>query len=138
MSEYTEEDLVEILQNFGFESLDAYVSELNQSGFVLRPDGKIDRRKSPSWYIDYMYLTSLMAEHAEGREMPAQRADRLARSLVGERLDTQTTIQIKRVFAGQQVAITLSKDEVEMICGRRDVLRRIQHQQQKYGGREME
>ena len=88
MSEYSEPDLVEILRGFGYESLDAYVLELNKSGFVIGPDGKIDRRKSPAWYIDYMYLASLMAEHFEGRRMPVQTADRLAHSIVGECLDT--------------------------------------------------
>ena len=88
MAEYSEPELVEILRGFGYESLDAYVSELNQSGFVIGPDGKIDRRKSPAWYIDYMYLASLMAEHFEGRRIPVQEADRLARSIVGECPDT--------------------------------------------------
>lgn len=88
MPEYSEPDLEEILRGFGYESLDAYVSEQNQSGFILQPEGKIDRRKSLAWYIDYMYLASLMAEHFEGRRMPVQTADRLARSIVGECLDT--------------------------------------------------
>ena len=136
MAEYSEPALVEILRGFGYETLDAYVSELNQSGLVVGPDGKIDRRKSPAWYIDYMYLASLMAEHFEGRRMQVQEADRLARSIVGEYLDTAAPIQIKRVFAGQQVTIPLTEDGVEAICGRRDILRRRQHQHQKYGRQE--
>lgn len=136
MSEYGEADLVGILRGFGYESLDAYVLELNQSGFVIGHDGKIDRRKSPAWYIDYMYLASLMAEHFEGRRMPVQTADRLARSIVGSYPDTAAPIQIKRVFAGHQVAIPQTKDEVEASCGQRDILRRRQHQRQKHGGQE--
>lgn len=138
MPEYNEVALVEILREFGYESLDAYVSELNSSGFVVKPNGKIDRKKSPAWYIDYMYLVSLMAEHFEGRKLPVQTADRLARSIVGEYLDAQASVQIKRVFAGQQVAITLSNEEVERIADKRDMRKRRQrmHNLQKYGNEE--
>ena len=114
IAEYSEPELVEILRGFGYESLDAYVSELNQSGFVIGPDGKIDRRKSPAWYIDYMHLASLMAEHFEGRRMPAKTADRLARSIVGERPYTVEPIQTRQVFAGQLVSVPLSEGEMEM------------------------
>ncbi|MCI9350151.1 MAG: hypothetical protein HFF83_13180 [Oscillibacter sp.] len=40
MPEYSEPDLEEILRGFGYESLDAYVSEQNQSGFYSSLKGR--------------------------------------------------------------------------------------------------
>lgn len=114
MAEYNEPELVEILRGLGYENLDACVSDQNQGGFVIGSDGKIDRRKSPAWQIDYMYLASLMAEHFEGRRMPAETADRLARSIVGEHPDIVEPIQTRQVFAGQLVSVPLSEGEMEM------------------------
>ena len=47
MIEYDEAALVEILQNFGYTSLDAFVCETNHAGassagFIRKPDGSID------------------------------------------------------------------------------------------------
>ena len=67
--------------------LDAFVCEANNAdtdpaGFTIQQDGSIDRAASPSWWIDYTLLASLMAEHFDGRMMTIQAADDLARSIV--------------------------------------------------------
>lgn len=86
LQEYTEADLVEMLQVFEYETMDQFVSEINLApdGFVYRADGSIDRCASPSWYIDYMLLASLMVELTQGRAISSERADKLAKSITAE------------------------------------------------------
>lgn len=121
MAEYDEPAMTEILKEFGYESLDAFVREANSAdadpaGFILRQDGSIDRAASPSWRIDYMLLASLMAEHFDGRIMTVQAADDLARAVVTENPIASSPFCIRRTFGGQLVTIPLKEAEVNKIC----------------------
>lgn len=121
MAEYDEPAMTEILKEFGYESLDAFVREVNSAdtdpaGFAVRQDGSIDRAASPSWWIDYMLLASLMAEHFDGRIMTIQAADDLARAVVKENPIAPTPFCIRRTFGGQLVTIPLKEAEINKIC----------------------
>lgn len=89
MHDFAEEDLNKILLDFGYEGLEGFVKETNledsdQSGFVYRGDGTIDKAASPAWYIDFALLTSLLAEHVEGMQMDCTRANALANRILGK------------------------------------------------------
>lgn len=119
MIEYDEAALVEILQNFGYTSLDAFVCETNHAGassagFIRKPDGSIDRTASPAWRIDYMLLASFMAEHFSGRKMDAQEADRLADAITAKP-DAIGPYCIRRTFLDQSFSIPLTDAEVNAI-----------------------
>lgn len=88
--EWSEDALVELLQKFGYATLDDFVQDINmaeseEQGFVRNADGTIDRNASPSWYIDWMYVVNLMAEDAvyESRRVPAKEADKMAADATG-------------------------------------------------------
>lgn len=125
MAEYDEQTLVKVLKAFGYDSLDAFVCEVNHAdvdpaGFVTRADGSIDREASSAWWIDYMLLASLMAEHFTGREMSSEAADALAKSIVETTCDPHSTFCIQRTFIDQPVSIPLTKAEVDMIYSLKD------------------
>lgn len=125
MAEYDEPTLTEILRGFGYESLDAFVYEANgadtdPAGFTFRQDGSIDRAESPSWQIDYMLLSSLMAEHFDGRVVTVQSADDLARAVVEGNPIAPSPFCIRRTFGGQLVTIPLTEREVNMVCITKD------------------
>ena len=125
MAEYDEQALVEILKGFGYDSMDAFVYEVNHAdvdptGFVTRADGSIDREASSAWWIDYMLLASLMAEHFTGREMSVETADALAKSIVETTCDPCSPFCIQRTFIDQPVSIPLTEAEVNMIYSLKD------------------
>ncbi len=125
MTEYDEPALTDILREFGYKSLDAFVLETNggdtdPAGFKIRQDGSIDRAASPSWQIDYMLLASLMAEHFDGRMMAIQAADDLARALVEGNPIAPSPFCIRRTFGGQLVTIPLTEKEVDTVCTIKD------------------
>lgn len=126
MDEYDEQALTEILSGFGYKSLDAFVCEVNHAdvdpaGFVVRRNGSIDREASPSWWIDYMLLASLMAEHFDGRKLLAEIADRLADSIVRKAPDAAIgPYCIRRTVADQRTTIPLTEDEVNRIYAVKD------------------
>lgn len=125
MAEYDEPAIAEILKGFGYENLDAFVRETNSAGtdpagFTLRPDGSIDRAASPSWWIDYTLLASLMAEHFDGRIMTIQAADDLARTVVEMNPIAPNPFCIRRTFGGQLVTIPLTEAETNTICAIKD------------------
>lgn len=117
MDEYDEQALTEILGGFGYKSLDAFVCEANHAdvdpaGFVTRQDGSIDREASPSWWIDYMLLSSLMAEHFDGLDLPVRTADALADSIVCKAPDTVIgPYRIRRMIADQRTTIPPTEEE---------------------------
>lgn len=120
MAEYDEPAMAEILREFGYENLDAFVREENSAdtdpaGFIARQDGSIDRAASPSWWIDYMLLASLMAEHFDGRIMAVQAADNLARAVIKENPIAPSPFCIRRTFGGQLVTIPLKEAEINKI-----------------------
>lgn len=132
MAEYDELAMTEILKGFGYECLDAFVREANSAnadpaGFTIRQDGSIDRAASPSWWIDYMLLASLMAEHFNGRTMAIQAADDLARAVVEMNPVMTSPFCIRRTFGGQLVTISLKEAEINAICTAKDKQRRTAH-----------
>lgn len=125
MDEYDEPAMTGILNGFGYGDLDAFVRETNcadqdPSGFVFREDGSIDRAASPSWWIDYMLLASLMAEHFDGRTMTARAADDLARTVIESGTVMPGPFSIRRTFGGQLVTIPLKKTEIDAILAGKD------------------
>lgn len=125
MTEYDELAMTEILREFGYDSLDAFVCEVNgadtdPAGFTTRQDGSIDRAASPSWWIDYSLLASLMAEHFDGRVMTVQAADDLARAAVEGNPVSPYPFCIRRTFGGQLVTIPLTEKEINMVCTAKD------------------
>ena len=125
MAEYDEPALTDILLGFGYESLDAFVCEANNAdtdpaGFTIQQNGSIDRAASPSWWIDYTLLASLMAEHFDGRMMTIQAADDLARSIVEGNPLAPSPFCIRRTFGSQLVTIPLTEKEVNMVCTTKD------------------
>ena len=125
MTEYDEPAMTEILREFGYDSLDAFVCEANgadtdPAGFTTRQDGSIDRAASPSWWIDYSLLASLMAEHFDGRVMTVQAADDLARAAVEGNPISPYPFCIRRTFGGQLVTIPLTEKEINMVCTTKD------------------
>ena len=125
IDEYDEPALVEILSRFGYKSLDAFVCEVNHadmehSGFILRQDGSVDREASPTWWIDYMLLASLMAESCSGRAMTVQAADALAQSIVDKAPDSVGPYCIKRTIADQLTTIILTEEEINTIYEAKD------------------
>lgn len=131
MAEYDEKALTDILRKFDYDSLDAFVLEVNHAdvapkGFVRRPDGSIDREASPAWWIDYMLLASLMAEYFEGREMTAQAADALAKSIV-EAGTPANPFYIRRTFLDQVISIPLTDAEIEAIYTVKDERSRMEY-----------
>lgn len=125
MTEYDELAMTEILREFGYDSLDAFVCEVNgadtdPAGFTTRQDGSIDRAASPSWWIDYSLLASLMAEHFDGRVMTVQAADDLARAAVEGNPVSPYPFCIRRTFGGQLVTIPLTEKEINMVCTTKD------------------
>ena len=125
MTEYDESAITEILREFDYENLDAFVCEANgadtdPAGFTTRGDGSIDRAASPSWCIDYTLLASLMAEHFDGRVMTVQAADDLARAAVEGNPISPYPFCIRRTFGGQLVTIPLTEKEVNMVCTTKD------------------
>ncbi len=125
MTEYDEPAMTEILREFGYESLDAFVCEVNgadtdPAGFTTREDGSIDRAASPSWWIDYTLLASLMAEHFDGRVVTVQAADDLARAAVEGNPVSPYPFCIRRTFGGQLVTIPLTEKEINMVCTTKD------------------
>ena len=125
MTEYDESAITEILRKFGYENLDAFVCEANgadtdPAGFTTRGDGSIDRAATPSWWIDYTLLASLMAEHFDGRVMTVQAADDLARAAVEGNPISPYPFCIRRTFGGQLVTIPLTEKEVNMVCTTKD------------------
>lgn len=120
MAEYDEQALTAILQNFGYESLDAFVREVNHAdvdpaGLIVRSDGSIDREASPSWWIDYMLLASLMSEHFDGLRMAAQTADALAKAAMKADNVPSSSFCIQRTFADELLTIPLTETEIEEI-----------------------
>lgn len=131
MAEYDEQALAEILKGFGYKDLDGFVCEVNHAdvdpgGFVVRSDGSIDREASRCWWIDYMLLASLMAEHFPGREMPVQAADALARSIVETPCDASEPFCIRRTWMDQLMSIPLTGEEVNDICKAKDAQVRME------------
>lgn len=125
MTEYDEPAMTEILRESGYDSLDAFVCEANgvdtdPAGFTTRQDGSIDRAASPSWWIDYSLLASLMAEHFDGRVMTVQAADDLARAAVEGNPISPYPFCIRRTFGGQLVTIPLTEKEINMVCTAKD------------------
>lgn len=125
MTEYDEPAMTEILREFGYDSLDAFVCEANgvdtdPAGFTTRQDGSIDRAASPSWWIDYSLLASLMAEHFDGRVMTVQAADDLARAAVEGNPIAPYPFCIRRTFGDQLVTIPLTEKEINMVCTTKD------------------
>lgn len=125
MSEYDESAITEILREFDYDSLDAFVCETNgadtdPAGFTTRQDGSIDRAASPSWWIDYSLLASLMAEHFDGCVMTVQAADDLARAAMEGNFIAPYPFCIWRTFGGQLVTIPLTEKEINMVCATKD------------------
>lgn len=132
MGEYDEQAMTEILKGFGYESLDSFVCEVNHAdvdpdGFIIRPDGSIDRDASRAWWIDYMLLASLMAEHFPGREMTAKAADALAKAIVEAPCDAFGPFCIRRTWMDQLMSIPLTEDEVNAICTVKDEQARMEN-----------
>lgn len=89
LEEWSEAALVELLNGFGYASMDEFVKENSPTGadegFVYKKDGAIDRAASPAWIIDLMYVANLMADAAidEARLIPVEEANRLAADAIG-------------------------------------------------------
>jgi hypothetical protein len=63
MSEYTEEELQDFLNAYGYEDLDDFVIQNSpDDDFLYRKDGTVDRTLSPSYLINYQLLAEMVFE----------------------------------------------------------------------------
>ena len=81
-----------LLNGFGYAGLEGFVKESAETDgkdWVRRLDGSVDTAKSPSWFIDYRLLASLIIEskivEETGILMTNSAADRMAGNIIGVR-----------------------------------------------------
>ena len=63
MKDYTEEEVVELLGSYDYESLDDFVKQTSPDWDVIyKDDGTIDRINSPSYIVDFALLAEMFFE----------------------------------------------------------------------------
>ena len=87
LSEYDDEELSSIVAGFGYKDLDDFVVQTTpfpNPVFVYDENGKLDKEKSESYYIDFDGIACMLAETMDGHSMSNEDADRLADEILGK------------------------------------------------------